>query len=461
MPDPPEPAADATRPMPDANPPEPAPDALAADVAAPAIIAAARAVRVRGGDDLQVWAACAGGQEREAAAELAALGWRASAVRPPRPASQPQGEAHGLPWERGSVYGTVDLATARLTLRAARTVTRVVWNLGSAEVAGLEDIRGAVRDLDWDFLPHAPFGVRPERHGEHDFRSPDIGREAGAGVIDAYRARTGERLPVDLDDPAVEIRAELTGERLRVGCDLAGRSLHRRTWIRVHHHASLKPTVAAGLLLLGGWRADERLLDPLAGGGTIPIEAALAALRRPTGPRLLPRLAPLGLDDAGIAAEVEEALGAAHVPVAPGRPPFDIRGVEKYGRHTSGAQRNLTAAGLRGLVRVGGGNATRLDDVETVDCAVANPPYGMRVASPKVIEPLYREAIARLAERFSDRGRAVWLSPSATLVRASTEAVGLEAIAARRVGLGSIDAVAFVLAPPGRADALGLLDPRP
>ncbi|QBI19706.1 hypothetical protein ER308_09205 [Egibacter rhizosphaerae] len=416
----------------------------------PVVVAAARAVHLRGGPDAHVWARCAGGLEREAATELAALGWRPPPTTTPRPPDQPGGTTAGLEWERGAVYGTVDLATLRMTLRAARTVTRVVLLLGTAEVDEVTEIREAVRSLDWDRLPYATFGVRPERHGEHGFRSPDIGREAGAGIIDAFRERTGQRLPVDLDDPTVEIRAELHDRRLRVGYDLAGRSLHRRTWIRAHHHASLKPTVAAGLVALARWRVDERLLDPLAGGGTIPIEAALAALRRPVGPRVLPRLAPLDLDDTRIAVEVEERLEAARVSVDTGARPLDIRGVEKYGRHVADAQRNLAAADLAGVVRIAGGDATTLDDIEAVDCAIANPPYGMRVASPKVIDPLYRGTIARLAERFTDAGRAVWLTPVHHLVRAAGREAGLEAVAARRVGLGTMDAVAFVLAPPGR-----------
>src|SRR5699024_11570643 len=39
--------------------------------------------------------------------------------------------------------------------------------------------------------------------------------------------------------------------------------------------APLKETLAAALVLLTNWRAEEPFIDPFCGSGTIPIEAAL------------------------------------------------------------------------------------------------------------------------------------------------------------------------------------------
>jgi tRNA (guanine6-N2)-methyltransferase len=402
------------------------------------VLSAAAAAPVEGGPRLPLWASCPGGGEPEVAAELAALGWRPWAGVPPR-ADVPRGTSAGLLWERGSVYGEADLAAVYRTLWAGRTVSRVAWLLYAGSCDSLDELYEVVRGLDLGWLPDAPFAVVPERHGEHTFGSPDIGRVAGAAVIDAVRAATGRRLPVNLDRPALAVRVELAGARLRVGLELVEESLHRRPYQVVRHHAGLKPTVAAILLLLAGWRPHERLLDPMCGAATIPLEAALAALRRPL--RLDPpaRLATLGLHDPRLAAEVGDALRAAERPAAGLR----ILGLERFANHVASARRNARAAGLEGVVEIRQGDATTLAGVEgTFDCVVTNPPYGIRAGRPAILDPLYAGALARAAERLAPGGRIVFLTAAPGRAWRAARRAGLRPAGARTLSLGSLDATA-------------------
>lgn len=407
----------------------------------PTVLWAAAEPRCAGGPRLELWASCAGGCEPLAAAELAALGWRRLEVA--RPAGVGSGEAAGLLWERGSVYGEADLAALYRTLWSARTITRVVLLLTATGAATLADIAEVVGGLDLTILPFAPFAVRAERHGEHPFRSPDIATVAGQAVIDRYRAATGQRLPVDLDDPVTVVRVELSGSRLRVGLDLVPGSLHRRPYTANQHPAALKATVASALLLLAGWRREESLLDPVCGGGTILVEAGRAALRRPVGPPGTERLAALGIHDPALAETVAAAVRAAELPPEP----LAIRGVELSPVHLERARRNLAAAGLGGVVEVGEGDARALKGVGEVDCVVANPPYGVRVGSPRMLRPLYTRALASIAERLAPGGRVVWLTPARRIAERAAHAAGLELAAAPRISLGAFDATACLFTP--------------
>ena len=72
-----------------------------------------------------------------------------------------------------------------------------------------------------------------------------------------------------------------------VGIDLGGGARHRRGARVAAGLAPLRETMAAQLILLSRWDArTEPLVDPMAGGATIPIEAAGlaagAAIRRPS-----------------------------------------------------------------------------------------------------------------------------------------------------------------------------------
>jgi len=405
-----------------------------------AVTAAAAAIPLpRHGPTLTVWASTPGGCEEQAAAELAALGWRPAPVPTPRTAQT--GTACGLVWERGSVYGRADIAAILATLRAARTVTRVTWLVAATQVASLAEVFTAVREAPLPDLPDAPFAVVAERHGRQAFRSPEVARVAGDAVNATHRARTGRRLPVDLEQPTTVVRVEVTDERLRVGCELTVGSLHRRAYYAVRHHAGLNPAVAATLLGLAGWRADQRLVDPFCGGATIPVEAALAALRRPPrGAGVGDRLAPLGLADRAARATVDAAVRSAQE--RGDRPPL-LRARERETAHVRQAWSNLAAAGVADLVDLDVGDARR-PEAYGAGCAavVTNPPYGLRAGWRAQLRELYRAALAATAERLEVGGSAVWLLTAPRVAAAAAEPAGLALVERRTIGLGSFDAFA-------------------
>ena len=59
--------------------------------------------------------------------------------------------------------------------------------------------------------------------------------------------------------------------------DSSGESLHRRGYRQEAVEAPLNEVLAAGMILMTGWRGECDLIDPMCGSGTIPIEAALIA----------------------------------------------------------------------------------------------------------------------------------------------------------------------------------------
>ncbi len=388
------------------------------------------------GPTLTLWARCAPGLEDLAAAELTALGWRAPAG------------GDGLATPTSAVVGRADVATLERTLATARTIESVGLELTATTAPSLAAAREVVAALDLAWLPQAPFAVRAERWGQHPFSSLDLAASVGEAVIDSVAAATGRRLPVDLDDPTVVVRAELHDDRLRVGLALDAEPLHRRTWRTAGHHAGLRPSTAAALLALAGWRAAERLLDPMTGGATIPIEAALAAAATPLragGARA--RLAALGLADDALAAEVAADLAEGAARLAGRGPTQGILGLERYPRHVGLARANVAAAGVGATVTVRLGDATRLEGVAGVDVAVTNPPFGLRAGSPRMLRRLYREALARLAERLSADGRVALVTPAVEPLVEGADAAGLAVAERRGVRLGDLDAAAFVLEP--------------
>ncbi|WP_025323450.1 THUMP domain-containing class I SAM-dependent RNA methyltransferase [Deferrisoma camini] len=79
----------------------------------------------------------------------------------------------------------------------------------------------------------------------------------------------------------VQVRA-VSGEVV-VSLDTSGDHLHRRGYRLAPGTAPLRENVAAALLLAAGWEGQEPLLDPMAGVGTLAVEAARMGCGMPAG----------------------------------------------------------------------------------------------------------------------------------------------------------------------------------
>lgn len=183
----------------------------------------------------------------------------------------------------GMVRFTADIAAVYTLHARARSLHRIMLELVSAPFETLEDITDLIRRLE---IPrylgsHQSFAVRAKRRGEHQFGSPDVEREVGQTVIDQFRNQNRQRPAVDLDDPDLIFRVIIRGDTVAVAIDATGqRSLHRRWYRLQEHQAALRPTIAYAMCQYAGYQPGDRLLDPMCGCGTIPIEAALTSLDR-------------------------------------------------------------------------------------------------------------------------------------------------------------------------------------
>jgi len=213
------------------------------------------------------FAPCPRGLEVPLAAELAALG--ASAVAP----------------TDGGVAFEGPLALAYAANLESRLASRVLWRVGSGRYRDERDVHALAKSIPW---PRYFRGDRTLRVDVAATRSPLTSLEFATltvkdAVCDRFRADTGTRPSVDKRAPDVRVHVHLTADAATVYLDTSGEPLFKRGWRRDTEAAPLRENLAAGLLLLAGWRVGEPLLDPMCGSGTIAIEAALLAANRAPG----------------------------------------------------------------------------------------------------------------------------------------------------------------------------------
>ncbi len=264
-------------------------------------------------------------------------------------------------------------------------------------------------ELGWvkEFLtPMMTFAVRAERIGE-GIPSPELASIVGQRVIEAIKESYGKAPSVNLDHPSVVVYAEQRFGKVRVGVLLTGEeSLHRRYYRVKEHMASLKPSIAYSMLKLGEAEEAERIVDPMCGSGTIAIEAV---------------------------------LGFA--------PPevycFDIN--KKY---IKDAILNSKVARVKELIAFGVHDARRLHEiVNEVDLIVTNPPYGIRMGSPKKVLRLYEKFFFSAHKALKSGGRIVMITPLEE-AKALASKAGLALIHEREVYHGDLWAKVFIFQRP-------------
>lgn len=175
-----------------------------------------------------------------------------------------------------------------------RTSSRISWDLVSSEAVRLEplfdDLLPALREDDR--LPaRRTLRFSVDLGSAHDFEASPLQLRGVVknALVEALASR-GVRAEVDADSPHVVFVVRRAGtpdkRRTVVGIDIGLGARHRRGARVTSGPAPLRETMAAQLVMLSRWDArSEPLVDPMAGGGTIPIEAAGlavgAAIRRP------------------------------------------------------------------------------------------------------------------------------------------------------------------------------------
>jgi 23S rRNA G2445 N2-methylase RlmL len=330
------------------------------------------------------------GTNRVMAGELSRLAGRAFDRRR-LPAPKKEGQ--------GTLVYPFDLSTAALAVRYHRTCSRVLWSLFGSRAARLEP-------LYKDFLaslarePHGwlegvrTFSISPVNLGGFAAGERQVVGAVKNALIEGA-GRRGVRLEVDAAQPDINFEVRMHDDEVTLSIDLAGGPMGRRGYRASGGTAPLRENLAAVLVMLARHDArGELLLDPMAGSGTIAIEAVKLARGEPVWPATRQpaarRLAPF----AGFLEGPAEPLFADTRPLA-------IAG-EVDGQAHALSRGNTARAGVAESVENWRGDFRQLDRRRIGKIAesrglsadrgviLSNPPYGERLDGDRLTE-LYRD----------------------------------------------------------------------
>jgi putative N6-adenine-specific DNA methylase len=308
---------------------------------------------------------------------------------------------------RGGVHFAGDrtlLYRANLWLR---TAIRVLWPILDAPVSTPDELYEAVGTIDWSawMTPAHTLAVDCNVRDSAITHSQYAARRVKDAICDQFLARVGKRPSVDPETPMLGFNLHIYKNQATLSLDSSGMSLHKRGYRPIQTRAPLNEALAAAIVLRTGWRGETPFVDPMCGSGTLCIEAAWLALRRPPG-LTRKRFGFMGWMDYDVALWTsfrDEARRSVRKTL-----PAVVTGSDSRGDAVAFASNNARAAGIGHLLGFTKHDFKDLQlDNSSPGILVCNPPYGERLGEERELVKLYRH----LGETFRARwaGWTLWV----------------------------------------------------
>ena len=261
--------------------------------------------------------------------------------------------------------------------------------------------------INWDrYLdPDDTFSIVPVVNSAHFSHTGYPGLILKDAIADYFRKRFGRRPSVNTTDPRILINLHISNDSVTVSIDSSVTPLFKRGYRQEQTVAPLNEVLAAGILLLSGWKASASLLDPMCGSGTIPIEAGLLACNIPPG-KLRQFFGFLKWKDydAELFDKVKYEADLKIVPSA-----VKIWGSDISEKAVVQARANASMAGLKEVISLEVADFCNLKATGDNGFIFFNPPYGERLLQNET-DNLYNMIGSTLKHSFP--GTTAWLITS-------------------------------------------------
>lgn len=318
--------------------------------------------------------------------------------------------ANNVQVERRAVSFTGDkrmLYTANFCLR---TASRILVPIATFKAKKTDDIYEQVKQLDWAqyMTAKTTFLIDATVYSDLFRHSQFITYRVKDAIVDWWMEHGGVRPSVQLTNPDIYLNVHIAGDMVTLSLDSSGESLHKRGYRVANTQAPINEALAAGMLLLAGWKGQSDFYDPMCGSGTLLIEAALIARN----------IAP-GIYRKGFAfekwADFDADLFEDIYSDDSRERDFEhkIYGSDAGFYAVQAATKNVHSANLQRDIEVKQIRVQelRLADKNTENALVMmNPPYGERLSQDKDVLRLYQDMGTTLKHQFS--GASAWIISS-------------------------------------------------
>lgn len=279
-----------------------------------------------------------------------------------------------------------------------RTAIRVLKPIKHFRATSADEVYEAVKSIDWSqYLGNEQtFAVDSVVYSTEFRHSKFVAYKVKDAIVDQFRERTGSRPNIRLTNPDIQLNMHIAEYDCTLSLDSSGESLHRRGYRQEAVEAPLNEVLAAGIILMTGWRGQCDFIDPMCGSGTLPIEATLIARNMAPG---LFRKGYAFEKWADFDSDLFEQIyndDSQEVDFQ-----YHVYGYDNNRAAVSIAERNVKAAALSGDITIAFQDFADFTQPANPAVIVTNPPYGERI-KPEDLLGLYKMIGAQFKKQFVD-----------------------------------------------------------
>lgn len=284
-----------------------------------------------------------------------------------------------------------------------RTAIKILKPIKHFRATSADEVYSAVQEIDWtEYLTYeTTFAVDSVVFSTEFRHSKFVAYKVKDAIVDQMREKTGERPNISVTNPDLQLHIHIAEYDCTLSLDSSGESLHRRGYRQESVEAPLNEVLAAGIIMLTGWKGQCDLIDPMCGSGTIPIEAALIARGIAPGVYRKEYAFEKWSDfDQELFDRIYEDDSNEH--------PFEhhIYGYDINHNAVNIATNNVKAAGLSKEITIAQQDFTNFTQPVEKSILITNPPYGERISAPDLLG-LYKMIGNKLKHEFT--GNEAWV----------------------------------------------------
>lgn len=285
-----------------------------------------------------------------------------------------------------------------------RTALRILKPFYKFRASSPEELYERAKEFNWSEILtlDKTYAVDTVSHSEDFSHSRYATYRVKDAINDWFADRYGNKRPrVSTTDPDILINLHISQHQVTLSLDSSGESLHKRGYRTMQTEAPINEVLAAGIILLSGWRGEKPFIDPMCGSGTFLIEAAMIAANIPPGIFRDNYAFEKWKDfDAEIFEKVfNDDSNEREIKVP-------IIGADKSPKAIGIAERNIKNARFHNNIKLIVRSIEDWEEAPANGVLITNPPYGERL-NPTHLDKLYADLGNRLKHVF--KGYHAWV----------------------------------------------------
>ncbi len=283
------------------------------------------------------------------------------------------------------------------------TAIRILKPIAHFKARSADDMYDEIMKIDWSkYIGQGKtFSVDSVVYSEEFRNSRFVTYKVKDAIVDQFRERTGERPNISVTNPDIRLNIHIAEDNATLSLDSSGESLHIRGYRQNKVEAPLNEVLAAGMIMMTGWKGETDFIDPMCGSGTLLIEAALIA--RNISPGVFRKEYAFekwpdfdrDLFDEIYNDDSQEREFKHH-----------IYGYDIDMKAVNSARLNVKAAGFSQDITIEQQDFKDFTKPAEKSIIITNPPYGERISTPNLLNT-YNMIGERLKHEFS--GNDAWI----------------------------------------------------